>query len=168
MGYNLIIGELTAEAQEEYVRLWADGVRHDEAPAFGEHTDHTNSRDPSYSTWAEFCRSCGIEELFYGSGWSREDRRYKECSEDFHRERPLLSEHPGAAPIYEADAAFVEKALASHKEKNPDAKPGFSDGWTGPIPGKEGLDPTLARLEWLAYWMRWAVDNCKQPVLANS
>lgn len=26
----------------------------------------------------------------------------------------------------------------------------------------------LCRGEWLAYWLRWAVDNCKQPVFVNS
>jgi len=171
MGYSLIIGELETEydAEDEYIRLSARGESHPDAPAFGEPTDGTNSRWPSYTTWADFTREAGLEELFYGSGWDRGARQYTSCSDSFHRERPLLNEHPGAAPITRADADFVEAALAAYLAKNPDAKPGFPMDMMGdPIPDAEKLSPTLGRLQWLAYWMRWAVDNCKHPVLANS
>ena len=31
-----------------------------------------------------------------------------------------------------------------------------------------GYECHRIRLEWLAWWTRWAVENCKHPVLANS
>lgn len=170
MGYTLTIGELEVEVQDEYVRLDAEGVKRDDAPAYGEPTDHTNSRWPSYTGWADFCRDAGIEPLFYGTGWQGPDRRYGECPEDFHRERPLLSEHPGAAPITEKDAAYVEAALAAYKAAHPNAVPGFSEDMSGkPLPeAGPNLDGNLVRFEWLAYWLRWAVENCERPVVANS
>lgn len=171
MGYTLTIGELEVTVDDEFIWLGAEGVKLDEAPAFNEPTDHTNSRWPSYTAWAEFCRDAGIEPLFYGTGWQTNGApRYGECPEWFHRERPLLAEHPGAFPITGKDATYVEAALAAYRAANPNAKAGFQRDVDGsPVPdADDNTNATLARLEWLAFWLRWAVDNCKRPVVANS
>lgn len=169
MGYTITIGELTAEVSDEWVRLGARGVSLPDAPAFGEPTDHENQRWPSYTGWADFCRDAGIEELFYGMGWSGPERRYAECSEGFHREVPLLREHPGAFPITVKDADYVSAAKAAFMAANPGKVAGFPmDDYGDIIEGKEAYSATLARLEWLDFWMRWAVENCEKPVVANS
>jgi hypothetical protein len=54
-----------------------------------------------------------------------------------------------------------ERALASYKARNPDAVPGIP--WSG---GAPDADHALAKLEWLAYWTRWAVTNCRHPALS--
>ena len=170
MGYTLTIGELAVSISDEYVNLDAEGASLPDAPAFGEPTDHQNQRWPSYTAWADFCRDAGIQPLFYGTGWLGPERRYGECPEGFHRERPLLSEHPGAAPITEADAVYVENALAAYRKEHPTAVAGFGVGLMGEaLPEADpNCDATLARLEWLAFWMRWAIANCERPVVANS
>lgn len=57
MGYTLRIGELLDDGSVEEVRF-------DDAPAFDEPTDYTNSRWQSYTAWWGFVRGCGLEDLF--------------------------------------------------------------------------------------------------------
>ena len=86
MGYNLTIGELKVSYCQDDdcpdVSLTAKGFSHDEAPAFGEISDHTSSRYPSYSAWSDFSMSVGLFSLFYG----------KNCSGELIRDDALLNE----------------------------------------------------------------------------
>ena len=70
MGFNLTIGELKVEYSQDddepHINVSASGFRHDVAPAFGECSDYTSSRYPSYSVWGEFSKSVGLFSLFYG------------------------------------------------------------------------------------------------------
>lgn len=160
MGYTLTIGEAKIENDGERVALAAVGVSLPEAPAFDEPTDNTNSRWPSYTVWHDFATAAGIHELFYGGGWDREYRGYRGCSDDFHREQGMLASHPGVALITQADADYVSAAKVRWIATHPDAVAGFADDGS--------KDSTLARLEWLDFWFRWAVANCASPVLENS
>jgi hypothetical protein len=172
MGYNISIGQAEIEYDQDllYMTIGVENATHVDAPDHDPFTGNGNSRSPSYTTWSDFCKDAGITELFYGQGWSREDRWYRPCSDDFHRETPILRDHPGAQPINEHDVEYVQRKLADYKELHPDAIPGFWDY------GKEtdwkvvdnGTDPVLARFIWLEFWMDWAVKNCKQPVIANT
>jgi hypothetical protein len=167
MGYTLTIGEAILEYNEDFVTVGADHATHPDAPQHCPFTKDGNSRSPGYSAWSNFCKSADITPLFYGGGWQYPG--YAPCPDDFHRETCLLNEHPGAMPISTADADYVSAKLAAYQEKNPDAEPGFWDfgehtGWREVDNGK---DPTLARLVWLDFWMRWAVEKCSRPVFAN-
>lgn len=165
MGYTLTIGEAEIDRLgDEAVRIGARGERHDAAPAYGDPTDYTNSRWPSYTAWHEFAKEVGIHELFYGTGWSRDERRYLECPEDFHREGPILGSHPGAALLTKADRDFIAAKREAYIAAHPEAVPGYSEE-DGPGPT---ANATLARLNWLHYWVDWAVENCANPVLENS
>lgn len=163
MGYSLTIGEAVIETSDERIKIAAKGAHLPEAPAFGEPTDHTSARWPSYTAWHDFARAAGIHELFYGQGWDRDLRGYRECSEGFHREGGMLAEHPGAALITKADADYVSAARAKFIADHPGVISGFADDAVE-------MDPraTLARLEWLDFWFRWAVENCANPVLENT
>lgn len=68
MGYTLRIGNATAQPLDKNLdhletRYAVEGVRHDCAPAFGEPTDYTNARWPSYTAWADTAREAGLQEL---------------------------------------------------------------------------------------------------------
>jgi len=76
MGYDLTIGEAEFKVdkvgddfvdniQEECIRVTVAEIKHDNAPAFGEPTDYTNVRWPSYSSWAIFCEFAELEHVFY-------------------------------------------------------------------------------------------------------
>lgn len=144
MGYTITIGELHVLADssvgtdEAGIWLQAVGVNKDEAPAFGEPTDHSNSRWTSYTAWADTMRDVGLYEHMFYDG-------------------TLLGGHPGVRLVTPELMNVVSSALTGYREKNP-LVPEFGTD-TG---------ANLCRLIWLEYWMRWALDNCKVPVIANS
>ena len=157
MGYTLKIGELEVnyDKEEEYISLEAKSEKHDNAPAFGEPTDYTNSRWPSYSSWSDFCKFAGLYDLF------------------FNKETGLIREHPGCVVLTERHKEEIDKAYNEFKKKYPNAVAAYSpiidyskgvysdEEW----PEENGL---LCRLEWLKYWVDWALVNCERPVFYNS
>jgi|TARA_R110000851_G_scaffold305841_1_gene464003 hypothetical protein len=170
MGYTLKIGDLVVDydQDEDYpnVSLTAKGFAHDGAPAFGEPTDHTSERWPSYSGWSEFTQKAGIYTMFYGK---------EHGSMELSRDDALLRHHPGCVPLTECHRREVNAALAAWKVKYPDATPTFGK------PAPEGErnffwvdednpeeNSQMTRLVWLHYWINWALDNCEQPVFENS
>ena len=161
MGYNLTIGEAKIYYDPEYlvVGLTAENVTHPDAPDHDSFVGKSNKRMPSYVGWRDFCRDAGIEPLFYGEGWGPEMRRRKPCQEGFHRETPLLNEHPGTEPICKGDFDYIREARIRREKTNGGKQPGFES---------DDLDDTLARLLWLEFWMGWALENCKIPVFHNS
>jgi hypothetical protein len=170
MGYNLTIGdarfEWTAEGDfEPSLRIVADIVTRADAPDHDSFTGKSNSRSPSYTTWHDVCREAGVYPLFFGGGWSRDERRYLPPPDDFHRETPLLARHPGFQAIGPKDAAYIKAALVTYMEKHPNAKPGFYDDEAS---DDGSLDPVLARLVWLDFWFSWAVENCARPIFENT
>lgn len=158
MGYSITIGELEIdfESEERYICLSAKAENHENAPAFGEPTDFTNQRWPSYSAWHNFLNSVGLADIFY--------------DENGH----ALGGHPGAVPINATIVEQVRQALDYRRLSNGGREPGFSvkliqvDGKFQEVDDGTNKDYDLARLIWLDYWCRWAVENCGRPVIANS
>lgn len=153
MGYSLAIGEKWTSYDEklDYTYTWVHSERHKEAPAFGEPADHENQRWPSYSTWSNFARESGLMHVLYPDGG-------------------ILGGHPGQAPITEKMRQEINTAYHHYRAAHPYAEPGFKEElFTGkPIPNSENMDDTLARFEWLKYWVNWAMDNCKNPIFVNT
>lgn len=166
MGYNITVGqaEIFYDKEDLFIRLGAEFAEQEAAPDHDKHTLKGNSRSPGYIAWHEFCKDAGITKLFYGQGWSMDARSYLPCSDAFHRETPLLRDHPGAQPIGPKDLAYIRAARKTREETNGGRPPGFweDDGVDN------GKDPTLARLLWLEFWFDWAIKNCSMPVVANS
>jgi hypothetical protein len=166
MGYTFTIGnaQLNYYKGDEHIRIAAERADRPDAPAHDPFVGTSNSRSPSYSAWSDFCKDAGIYELFYGQGWSREERRNCLCSEEFHRESPLIAGHPGAAPLLPADLDYVRAARIRREQTNGGRPPGFweDDGTDN------GKDHTLARLLWLEFWINWALENCEIPIIENT
>lgn len=163
MGYNLTIGEAVIDCSDEYIHIDAEYASHPDAPAHCPYTKNGNSRSPSYTAWSDFCKAAEIYELFYGEGWSREERRYIP-KQDFYRETILIADHPGAAVIIPQDLDYIRAARERRAANNGGREPGFWDN-EGVDNGK---DHVLARLLWLEFWVDWALKNCKNPVIHNS
>jgi hypothetical protein len=159
MGYSLSIGEAACTPQiDEYYDEDADSYefynkivitvkpeKHDDAPAFGEPTDYTNKRWPSYTSWADFSEFCDLENFLFHSYGNKE----------------ITGGHPGHFIITKMYVDGVMKKYHDFKKKYPNAVASF-DG-----------DPTyhdmaLCRFEWLVYWLQWALKNCKTPVFCNT
>ena len=153
MGYNLTIGNAVLgqpypETNEYFVDV--EGFEHPEAPAFGEPTDHTSERWPSYSGWYDFCDEVGLTEVFYDA------------------EGGLMKSHPGTAALTRDHLAVIEKALVRRRAMNGGKEPGFPDETPEGALVENGKDPQLARLVWLEYWVRWVLENCERPAMRNT
>lgn len=160
MGYDLTIGEAEFKVdkvgddfvdniQEECIRVTVAEIKHDNAPAFGEPTDYTNVRWPSYSSWAIFCEFAELEHVFY------------EMDEHDNCTGHLRGGHPGVMPITPSVKEEVDRAYKRLKMQY------------------KTVDPTLgifetevggawARVQWLKYWIDWSLENCKVPVMVNT
>jgi hypothetical protein len=153
MGYSFTIGNAVPTHSKEYFpELYAgwevEGATHPDAPVFpnDELTGSSNSRSPSYGAWTEFCRSAGIYGLFY---------------DDYGH---LLAGHPGCIGIDQDFADGVALALRRYRAQAT-LPPGF-EGWD--YKGTPRYDYNLARLIWLDFWVRWALENCETPAIQNT
>lgn len=152
MGYTFTIGNAVPKHSKEYFpdleSYWdIEGVRLDEAPSFpNDVSNNGNMRSPSYSVWSNFCRNTGIYDLFYNENGN------------------LHAGHPGCIGITKEDVDIVSAALAKYK-LTATLPPGFEEGWN--YTGPDNYDYDLARLIWLEWWMRWAVENCETPAIQN-
>lgn len=75
--------------------------------------------------------------------------------------RGLFSElfvtHPGCVILNRIHYGEIHNALENYK-KTATQPPGFLSG----------QDHNLARLMWLEFWVKWALENCETPAIRNS
>jgi len=164
MGYNLSIGQAEMEFNKEYSHLSIDVqyISLPEAPAFGEPTDNSNQRWPSYSVWRSFTKSVGLEDLFF-------DKEF----EGNNGEQCLIREHPGFTVITDYHKGEIDKAYADFYKNNPSCKAGYSpllDDTLGIYEDNEWpeCNNQAVRLEWLKFWVDWSLDNCEIPIFKNT
>ena len=156
MGYSIVIGELEVEKHwddgidSSCISFKARGEHHDEAPAFGEPTDHENQRWPSYGAWSDCMKDAGMHDLFFDEG-------------------RLIGGHPGVRLITKDLYSEFSKRKKAFETRHPNATPtyGKADILNGD-PSNPECNSTYCRIVWLDYWMKWALENCETPVIANS
>lgn len=155
MGYTLTIGQAYMDFDKEYsdLRIKAEYVTLPNAPAFNEPTDYSNERWPSYTSWASAMRNMGLSHLM--------DKSNDNC---------LIPSHPGYKVLNADIKSEIDKAYEDFYLKYPNCKPGYS-----PLATDFDEDPnwpeensTAVRLEWLKFWVDWALDNCEIPIFHNS
>jgi len=154
MGYTFTIGNAKPEfSKDDFPYLsagWSvERTSHPDAPTFpgDEMTGNGNDRSPSYSVWADFCRDVGLYDLFFTSRGH------------------LHAGHPGCVGIDAEFAGKVSEALSLRKA-TATLPPGFEVDWG--YDGPPNYDYHLARLIWLDWWCRWAVENCETPAIENT
>lgn len=167
MSYSIYIGnaELESEWPGDDERPYAAWVVHcierDDAPYKPDLTGKSNGCHPGYAQWSEAMRDAGLYEMWYDD------------------ERGLLRPHPGCRPLTREHMERTETALRALARRHPDDRPGICFCATCaphdvPPGGAErpAHDPRLSmrllRLEWMVWWMRWALDNCPRPAVSNS
>ncbi len=167
MGYDIYIGNITMRPLEDdeetteysrvingkvqYYKPVVEGMKHPDAPTFpnDEMTGNGNSRHPGYAGWAEFCRRTGLYALF------------------FDKTDGLMREHPGCTQLDSEHYRLIRAALDKWRYSHPDARPGFEEySWERQIE-PVGYDGILARLIWLEWWVKWALDNCEHAGICN-
>lgn len=150
MGYSITIGQLKTEIHGEGIEsLDAADANEIDAPAYGEPTDYTNSRWPSYTSWGDAMDFIGLEDLM------------------FNEDTGLMREHPGCFPLTQEHKAIIDKAHKAYYAKYPNAVAGYAPEGTNEENWPE-YNGYATRLEWLKYWVDWALENCENPVLSNS
>jgi len=171
MGYNLAIGEayMDYDKADAYLRIRAKSQHDENSPAFGEPTDHTNQRWPSYCSWSDFCEAVDIYDIMMSKDFYTDD--IHEC---------MIPDHPGYSVITQKHIDYIESRVDLYKKSNPThiakfrpLKPEFKDDDSIFHPPEhyiddEKYDGNLCRAEWLLYWMKWAVENCEIPIFYNS
>jgi len=158
MGYSITIGELEIETHDDDgldctgLSFDAVGVSRDEAPAFGEPTDYTNSRWPSYTSWSNCLRDAGIYDLFFDNGH-------------------LIGGHPGVRLVTKEFVEEFKKRKQVFEQKYPNVQPTYGENHKGVFGEVDEDNPeensVYCRVVWLDYWLTWALENCKVPVIAN-
>jgi hypothetical protein len=147
MGYNITIGNAVPDFSKEDGELYAcwvvEETANKDAPRFigDEWTEQRNIRLPSYTAWSEFCKKVGLYDLFF--------KQYE----------GLFRQHPGCVMITQEIYQEVFNALEEY-QKHAKRPPGYDDFGN--------YDYDLARLMWLEYWMKWALENCETPAIYNS
>lgn len=147
MGYSITIGELDIQKNPEdgleASCLWfsAIGVSIDGSPAFGEPTDSTNQRWPSYSAWSNFMDYVGLTDVFFFDG-------------------NLIGGHPGVRLVTNNMVSRIKEAREKLESMDEPPLPTMEN-----YTEKNGY---YCRLIWLEYWCEWAIENCNTPVIANS
>lgn len=152
MGFNLTVGDAMPRYPDEKHNSFGWTVREvclPDAPAIPNDapwSQHGNQRSPLYTVWEDFTRSTGLEDLLG------------------HTDSELIPYYPGVAPLTRAHADRVDAALVAFHTAHPEAVARFSAemAWGGGSDTGEH-DGHLARLTWLAWWIRWAVENCAHP-----
>ena len=161
MGYSFYIGNATYDKYEEDGEVWeswpVEGMTHPDAPTFpnDEMTGNGNSRHPSYTAWSDFGRRAGIYSLFY------------------NHQGHLHCGHPGTMFLTREHLTEIQRALNNYKKiatKPPgfDGYPQLNDLYQLESPDEGKYDPILARLIWLEFWVRWALENCEKPGIQNT
>lgn len=161
MGYTLIIGNATMDYDKEYcsLKITAEPIELENSPAYGEPTDGTNQRWPSYIAWKDFTRFVGLYDLFFDKDFNGPN-----C------EICLIFEHPGHTVISQYHKQQIDEAYERFYKKYPNCKPGYS-----PLATDFKEDPNwpeensyAVRLEWLKFWVDYALQNCEIPIFYNS
>lgn len=174
MGYTIMIGEAFCEVDyDDLSSCWT--VHPMDGKALGAPIDsrgmtppqHSNETWPSYTGWAEAMKSLGLWEVWYGSDkrgsdWIAPSGESHEC---------LLACHPGVARLT-ADHLAAFEAAADRWRTGPQM------WWAGSFASTTTWHPAPAtdeavrwnqiRADWLVWWTRWALANCKHPVVGNS
>ena len=156
MGYDIYIGQGEYDSE---TKLYS--VHHLNLPEAPEaHNDtmsaHVNHRYLSYFGWFWWCDAVGLYDLFFGSGG-------------------LMAQHPGATKLTPQHAYIIHAALERYQSTHPNVVPGccgcstcdpYSHNPTDPCHHPE-YDYDLARLVWLDWWMKWSLQHCSNPMMAN-
>lgn len=148
MSYNIGIGEaqivyITQDYKDyeplTYCYIQAIGAKRDDAPNLGDASKNGNYRYPSALQFLDFCNKSGLYELF------------------LNKEYGLLRNNFGAVPIIKDHLRQITEARERYEKKYPEEV-------------KRGLQPTglYGRLVWYEFWFKWALENCKMPVISIS
>lgn len=142
MGYLIKIGEYNTAIEDGEEHPCIPDVALPDAPYYAVDyiTGRTNVRQPSYTGRYNFCKEVHLENLFY------------------RQPGGLFKPHPGIASVTCDHLTIIQNALDQYRRIYPNHHQ--EDG--------TGVGYNIIRLEWLVWWMSWAIQNCQRPVISNA
>jgi len=168
MGFNFYIGEFKVEVEyEDRSCRRVTEIANDVPGAPLNSSGHTNNFCyPGYGVWSNFCKEVGLEGVFYSGSRGNQHLPQYWTDDEGETHDGILSQHAGCVELSEghyrafvkAHTRWCDRSLAERERL------GFEKTNTDPEP----RDYVLARLDWLVFWTRWALDNCKYPSFANT
>lgn len=156
MTITITIGE---KCWHDEIDGWSvDRTHHPGAPVFNndEATEPlANWRYINIPVWHSMAEECGI------TAWLSD------------RQTGLLAESQTdvVRPLSEDDFGIVNNAYllrSAFREGKPGWDAEFDEEELGQVPLNTRHDEYLARLMWLRFWIRWALDNCEEPSVVVS
>lgn len=162
MGYTIRIGQAQIQSEwptedfddEPFTRWTVEATTSDQAPTSSD-SGQSNGRSPGYADWSRFAREVDLSDWF------------------FHIDDGKLRRHPGCFKLTQVDNAVIHQKLVAYRSKNPDKIAGWceciecSHNPDAVTPHNPNLDGNLVRLEWLAWWVEWAVSKGTHPAIWN-
>lgn len=160
MGYSFTIGNAYPEIDMDELEAYIDveEVSDAEGKALGApltvYEDHSNSSGGSYIWWGNFFRRHGLDHLFFAGQAGYQKSLWVGPSGEQHR--GLCGSMPCCSKITMDHVRTFEAALKSYASR------------ARPMGAHEGskADQDLRRLEYLAFWSRWAIENCRYPAIS--
>ena len=129
----------------------------DDAPAYDEPTDHMNQRWPSYTSWAAFLYTSNLNDLFLEGNDN------------------LIGEHPGYIDITPELYKEIQWKYTRFKMQNKGSIPSFEDEdfekYDKILYYKDYEIPvnhTLARFDWLMYWLDYSMNKYDEVIMSNT
>lgn len=146
MAITITVGNAIIE-KDDYAGYYVivEDVKLSEAPCFEGDEDswNINSRSPSHNQWFRIIDISGLHEAYKEGGFMyTADGNCK------------------IIPLTEHHVVSIENAIKSLKENYPGSKARIGIQYSE-------VDGVLCRLEWLAWWIKWALKNCEFPALDN-
>ncbi len=152
MTVNFIIGELEIEVPDATdsqrldccdVRLSAVEVELPKGEGLQIPLGKANHADFSYNRWFNFCEEVGIRDVFYD------------------KDENFIGRRTGAiwiTPLTQHTIRAAYKALQAE----------YPDFVLQDVISSDHLVGHFHLLAWLDYWVTWALENCKRPVIHHS
>ena len=144
MAILIKIGELTTSVDgvgiDKFIAIGAETVVDVRVPTYVENVGNGNYIMPSAASWRDFLNYTGLYKLMYNESYS-------------------LMREP-CVPITEEHRSIFWDKYNKYRKNYPDAIPDLTS--------VHRADYCFAVLEWLRFWIEWALINCNVPVFYNS
>jgi len=183
VGYNIRIGEALPVIywDDRMARIQAadqDGVALG-AP-LNTSGDHSNFFYPGYLVWSEFTKQTGLFSVFYAPRCPNSTTfpcsRYKDdCPFCGGGRKSVWWVPEGQDPSQGQEGLIRSCGSSKLTEDHYTAFVTARQTWldlpgevrAGAVNAEDGRDMGLARLDFLVFWTRWALDNCEYPTFSS-
>lgn len=181
MGYNIRIGEaepvIYLEDRCASIKA-ADQDGDDIGAPLNSSDSHSNYCYPGYGTWHAFAYDTGLYSAFYAPRCPCQHehyagRRKPDCPLCEGRKSVYFIPE-GKGPDQGLEGLIVDRGASKITEDHYTAFVTAREAWLAKPEeerayaiGADGRDMALVRLDYLVFWTRWALDNCKYPTFSS-